>query len=87
MILLLDSLAMYIDNLLVTFSYVRLYYNLVKLDVDVISTRGFNILNPAGILDILIKILGLALTLTIWPSAMIWADLITALVIVIPRLL
>lgn len=48
MILFLYSLAMYIDDLLVTFRNVRLYYSLVKLDVDAISTRGFNILNPAG---------------------------------------
>lgn len=52
MILFLDSLAMYIVVLLVTFSNVRLYYSLVKLAVDVISTGVFNISNPAGIYDL-----------------------------------
>lgn len=71
--------------LLVTFSNVWMYHELRKMDTRYIQAGRFNILNPAGIADIVIKVIGLVLTLTIWPAAMMWAVLITAVVIVIPR--
>lgn len=36
-------------------------------------------------LDIIIKVIGLLLTLTLLPSAMMWSVFITALVLIIPR--
>ena len=41
--------------------------------------------NRIMVLDIVLKLLGLVLTLTVFPSAMMWSVLITALVLIIPR--
>lgn len=73
--------------LLVTGCNVWMYHELRKMDSNYIDSTRFNILNPAGIADIIIKLIGLVLTLTIFPAAMMWAVLFTAVVIVIPRAL
>ena len=71
--------------LLVTASNVWLYHEMRQLDDQFRNLQHFNIITPAGLSDIAIKVVGLVLTLTIWPSAMMWAVLFTAIVIVIPR--
>ncbi len=71
--------------LLVTACNVWMYRELELLNPAISNGQGFNILDRAGMLDIAIKIIGLLLSLTIYPPAMMWAVLITAMGIVIPR--
>ena len=71
--------------LLVTACNVWMYRELHKLNPDAVGASRFNILDKAGLVDIAIKLIGLVLTLTVFPSAMMWAVLFTALVIVLPR--
>lgn len=71
--------------LLVTFTNVWMYQALSSLDNQHLADLSFNILDRAGYLDIGLKILGLVLALTIYPPAMMWAVLMTAVVIVLPR--
>lgn len=71
--------------LLVTGCNVWMYRELLKLDKSYRASSYFNILDRAGLMDIAIKLVGLVLSLTIFPPAMLWAVLITAVVIVLPR--
>ncbi|MET3557478.1 putative membrane protein [Streptococcus rupicaprae] len=71
--------------LLVTASNVWMYRELELLNPAISKDQGFNILDRAGMLDIALKVIGLLLSLTIYPPAMMWVVLITAMVIVIPR--
>ncbi|TCD53636.1 DUF1211 domain-containing protein [Alloscardovia theropitheci] len=41
--------------------------------------------NYLMILDIAIKVIGLIISLTVWPPAMMWAVLLTAFVLIMPR--
>lgn len=69
----------------VTGTNVWMFRELSKLDESHISSEGFNILDCSGWIDVAIKAIGLVLTLTVFPQAMMWAVLITAAFIVIPR--
>lgn len=71
--------------LLVTGVNVWMYQELVQLDKAHAVRDGFNILDRSGLFDILLKLLGLVLTVTIYPPAMMWAVLVTAGLIVLPR--
>lgn len=71
--------------LLVTASNVWMYHELRQINSKAVGISHFNILNSAGIVDIAIKLIGLLLTLTVFPSAMMWAVLFTEVVIVLPR--
>lgn len=71
--------------LLVTASNIWMSRELIKLNPDYVGASNFNILDKAGMTDVAIKLIGLVLTLTIFPSAMMWAVLFTAVVIVVPR--
>lgn len=71
--------------LFVTGCNVWMYRELSKLNTDYLDSVRFNILDRAGMLDIAVKLVGLVLSLTIFPPAMMWAVFITAIVIVIPR--
>lgn len=71
--------------LLVTASNVWMYRELQHLNPETVKSGHFNILDRTGIVDIVIKLVGLVLTLTVFPSAMMWAVLFTAVVIVLPR--
>lgn len=71
--------------LLVTASNVWMYRELQHLNPETVKSGHFNILDRSGIVDIVIKLVGLVLTLTVFPSAMMWAVLFTAVVIVLPR--
>lgn len=71
--------------LLVTACNAWMYHELYKLNPDAAGASRFNILDKIGLVDIAIKLIGLVLTLTVFPSAMMWAVLFTALVIVLPR--
>ena len=62
-----------------------MYHELYKLNPDAAGASRFNILDKVGLVDIAIKLIGLVLTLTVFPSAMMWAVLFTALVLVLPR--
>ena len=71
--------------LLVSLTNVWMYQELAAVAEDsVLKTlaRGHN---RIMVLDIALKLLGLILTLTVFPSAMMWSVLITALVLIIPR--
>ena len=73
--------------LLVTFTNVWMYDELAKMpihhdgDQKVIISHNDKVMA----LDIIIKVIGLLLTLTLLPSAMMWSVFITALVLIIPR--
>ena len=73
--------------LLVTFTNVWMYDELAKVpihhdgDQKVIISHNDKVMA----LDIIIKVIGLLLTLTLLPSAMMWSVFITALVLIIPR--
>lgn len=71
--------------LLVTACNVWMYRELHKLNPNAVGASRFNILDKAGLVDITIKLIGLVLTLTVFPFAMMWTVLFTALVIVLPR--
>ena len=71
--------------LLVTACNVWMYHELHKLNPDAVGASRFNILDKEGLVDIALKLIGLVLTLTVFPSAMMWAVLFTFLVIVLPR--
>ena len=71
--------------LLVSACNVWMYRELHKLNPDVVGASSFNILDKAGLVEIAIKLIGLVLTLTVFPSAMMWAVLFTTLIIVLPR--
>ena len=71
--------------LAVTGSNVWMYRELSKLSEEALASNGFNILDRAGKIDVIIKIIGLLLSLTVFPPAVMWSVLITAVVIVIPR--
>ncbi|MEX2804631.1 TMEM175 family protein [Streptococcus sp. H31] len=71
--------------LAVTACNVWMFFELGHLDRQAVEEEGFNILDRAGWLDVVIKITGLVLTLTVWPQAMMWAVLLTAFAIVLPR--
>ena len=45
----------------------------------------FSIIDGGGMFDVAGKVFGLLLTLTIFPPAMMWEVLITAIFIVLPR--
>ena len=71
--------------LLVSACNVWMYRELHKLNPDVVGASSFNILDKEGLVEIALKLIGLVLTLTVFPSAMMWAVLFTFLVIVLPR--
>ena len=71
--------------LLVSACNVWMYHELNKLNPDAVGASRFNILDKDGLVDIALKLIGLVLTLTVFPSAMMWAVLFTFLVIVLPR--
>ena len=71
--------------LLVTACNVWMYHELHKLNPDAVGASRFNILDKEGLVDIALKLIGLVLTLTVFPSAMMWVVLFTFLVIVLPR--
>ena len=71
--------------LLVSACNVWMYHELHKLNPDAVGASRFNILDKEGLVEIAIKLIGLVLTLTVFPSAMIWAVLFTFLVIILPR--
>lgn len=71
--------------LLVSACNVWMYHELNKLNPDAVEASSFNILDKVGLVEIAIKLIGLVLTLTVFPSAMMWAVLFTFLVIVLPR--
>ena len=62
-----------------------MYHELHKLNPDAVGVSRFNISDKAGLVDIALKLIGLVLTLTVFPSAMMWTVLFTFLVIVLPR--
>ena len=71
--------------LLVSACNVWMYRELHKLNPDAVGASRFNILDKEGLVEIALKLIGLVLTLTVFPSAMMWAVLFTALIIVLPR--
>ena len=71
--------------LLVSACNVWMYHELHKLNPDAVGASRFNILDKEGLVEIALKLIGLVLTLTVFPSAMMWAVLFTFLVIVLPR--
>ena len=73
--------------LLVSACNVWMYHELHKLNPDAVGASRFNILDKEGLVEIVIKLIGLVLTLTVFPSAMIWAVLFTFLVIILPRVI
>ncbi len=73
--------------LLVSACNVWMYHELYKLNTDAVEASRFNILDKEGLVEIAIKLIGLVLTLTVFPSAMIWAVLFTFLVIILPRVI
>lgn len=73
--------------LLISACNVWMYHELHKLNTDAVEASRFNILDKEGLVEIAIKIIGLVLTLTVFPSAMIWAVLFTFLVIILPRVI
>ena len=73
--------------LLVSACNVWMYHELHKLNPDAVGANRFNILDKEGLVEIAIKLIGLVLTLTVFPSAMIWAVLFTFLVIILPRVI
>ena len=71
--------------LAVTATNVWMYVELKRLNKGGTVEDGFSILDGRGMIDIVIKVIGLILTLTVFPSAMMWSVLITATFIVLPR--
>ncbi|MBG9367302.1 TMEM175 family protein [Streptococcus sp. NLN64] len=74
-----------IVTLLVTAMNILMYRELRKLQEDSYQGESLTDVVRARLLDIVIKLVGLLLTLTILPEAMMWAVLVTAVVIIIPR--
>lgn len=71
--------------LLVTACNIWMYVELKRINNGQTVEDGFSILDGRGMIDVVLKVLGLILTLTVFPSAMMWAVLITAIFIVLPR--
>ncbi|MFS1664299.1 TMEM175 family protein [Streptococcus sp. zg-JUN1979] len=73
--------------LLVTFSNVWMYQELATLPDNANQEAIVAHNDKRMALDVAIKILGLVLSLTIWPPAMMWSVLATAGVLILPRAL
>ena len=71
--------------LLVSLTNVWMYQELAAVAEDSVAKTLARGHNRIMVLDIVLKLLGLVLTLTVFPSAMMWSVLITALVLIIPR--
>ena len=71
--------------LLVSLTNVWMYQELAPVAQDPVAKTLARGHNRIMVLDIVLKLLGLVLTLTVFPSAMMWSVLITALVLIIPR--
>ena len=71
--------------LLVSLTNVWMYQELAAVAEDSFARTLAIGHNRIMVLDIALKLLGLILTLTVFPSAMKWSVLITALVLIIPR--
>ena len=71
--------------LLVTFTNTWMYDELAKLPENPDGNELAKEHNRLMIWDIAIKVLGLVLSLTIYPPAMMWAVLIAAVFLIIPR--
>lgn len=71
--------------LLVSLTNVWMYQELAAVVEDSVARTLAIGHNRIMVWDISLKLLGLVLTLTVFPSAMMWSVLITALVLIIPR--
>ena len=71
--------------LLVSLTNVWMYQELAVVAEDSVARTLALGHNRIMVLDIALKLLGLVLTLTVFPSAMMWSVLVTALVLIIPR--
>lgn len=71
--------------LLVSFANVWLYEELAHISNGQVTIKVAKEHNRYMVWDITIKLIGLILTLTIFPSAMMWAVVITAVILILPR--
>lgn len=71
--------------LLVTATNLWLYHEVAQLHDGAVSADLARAHNRWIRWDIVLKLAGLVLTLTIWPEAMMWAVLLTALILVLPN--
>ncbi|GAB9259747.1 hypothetical protein CANFE04_11260 [Ligilactobacillus animalis] len=71
--------------LAVTACNIWMYVELKRINKGKSVEADFSILDGRGMFDVAGKVIGLILTLTIFPPAMMWEVLITAIFIVLPR--
>ena len=71
--------------LLISFTNIWIYEELPHLSNSQVTIKKAREENRYTVWDIAIKLIGLILTLTIFPSAMAWAVGITAVIVILPR--
>jgi uncharacterized membrane protein len=72
--------------LLITFANINMYASLAKADSHLSFSEWIKRHRRGWMIpDVVVKVVGLILTLTVWPPAMLYAVLATLLVLVIPN--